>query len=258
MLCKNVSSGPKTKSLMRIFLALSFFFHSAAFAYLYLVSKTGNQQAHRLQSVEIENPQKTSKVKKHKSKVTAYQAEYGLADPSLKNTAELPGLSPSSDTIHSDKTVSFNERPLENKRESNTGGLETGFGSKSHSEIELTEIKIGKLLNTGKKLWILKNSQHEKIKHRAIEFLTGQAQIKTWYTLGLGSRTPDENDKKELVYYLRRLEHKINESGTLEQAEALAEINQKIYENLGPDLKTYWDSLTNNYRALNDWKRSPE
>jgi len=246
---------------MRTFLALSFFFHSAAFAYLYLVSKPEDPQPPTLHSVEIENPHKRSAksgLKKQTQKTAPYQAEYGLADPSLKKGPHSSGLEMGSETMPSQPGISFNGRSLENKRESNTGGFDTGFGSKSHSTLESHEIKISKLLNLENKAWIDKYGKRTKLLTQALKFFKGELSSRTWYTLGLGSRLPDESEKKELIYYLRRLELKVFESGTPEQEAALKEVNQKIYESLEPDLKTYWDSLTNNYRVLNDWKRSPE
>ncbi len=119
-------------------------------------------------------------------------------------------------------------------------------------------LKVAQILHFREIHWLDDEIKCRIAEGQILDFFNDKVLIRTWYTLGMGSRLPDARDKQELVYYLRRLERRILEEGIYEQAANLAVIYRTVYGRLKPDLREYWDSLTGNYRLLNDPERSPE
>jgi hypothetical protein len=138
------------------------------------------------------------------------------------------------------------------------GRFDTGWGSKRYTTIEFHTLKVADILRFREIHWLDDELKCRIVEGQILDFLNDKVPIKTWYTLGIGSRLPDASEKEDLVYYLRRLERRILEEGSQEQAANLAVTYRTVYDRLKPNLREYWDNLTGNYQLLNDPKRSPE
>jgi hypothetical protein len=251
------TSEVDSTSRLRIFFALSVFFHGAVIAALFFIQERQIPEKEIIHAVELQARGSAGSVRvriPYNDLSPILSPEGRKFDPTgifsgpAVESAGRPSKTPHLETPWSAEIG--NSRP--------GGGFSTGFDNKKYTTLEAHQVKIAEIVKSADTLWLNSGKKRERVREKLLDFFNGKVRMNTWYTLGIGSRPPDESEQKELIYYLRRLELKVREDGAAEQANNLANLCKIVYENLIPELQKYWESLSGNYLILNDLTRSPE